>query len=185
MDAATAARLLGVPVDASRADIERAFRRRARLEHPDVSGDPTAFAAVTEARNVLVRAEGWDAPPAAAVPQPGRRRAEPIRRPPFELPPILLLLVSVLLIVGTLVAGFASTSPFAPVEPLLRSVVLVVAVIGYAVTRLRVFGVVSGVAILATAVATIAWVNFGTLLGGALMAPAIVLLMLHGRNRPL
>lgn len=175
--------MLGVPVDATRDDIERAFRRRARLEHPDITGNPTAFAAVTQARDVLVRAEGWSAPPAA--PPPGRRRAAPVRQQGFELQPIVLWLLSGALIVGCFVAGVASTSPFAPIEPVLRSVLLVGAVLAYALTRRRVFGVLSAIAIVATGVATIAWVSFGALLGGALMAPAIVLLVLHGRNRAL
>ena len=182
MDAATAAEVLGVSVDASRADIERALRRHARLEHPDVSGDPTAFAAATEARDVLVRAEGWRAAGAASPPSGA---TAPFPRPGFELHPIVLMLLSGLLILGCLVEGVASTSPYAPIEPVLRSVLLIGAVVGYAVTRRRVFGVLSAIAIVATAAATLAWVSFGALLGGALMAPAVVLLVLHGRNRAL
>ena len=48
--------LLGVPRDASHADIKRAFRRLARELHPDVSGEPEAevrFRAVAEAYEVL------------------------------------------------------------------------------------------------------------------------------------
>ena len=48
--------LLGVPRDASHAEIKKAFRRLARELHPDVSGDPEAghrFRAVAEAYEVL------------------------------------------------------------------------------------------------------------------------------------
>ncbi|HEY6076445.1 MAG TPA: J domain-containing protein [Gaiella sp.] len=48
--------LLGVPRDASHADIKKAFRRLARELHPDVSGDPQAgprFRAIAEAYEVL------------------------------------------------------------------------------------------------------------------------------------
>jgi hypothetical protein len=182
VDAATAASVLGVPIDASRADIERAFRQRARLEHPDVAGDATGFAAVTQARDALLRAEGWHAAP---VDQPAGRHRAPVSRRGFALHPVALVSLSGLLILGCVVEGIASTSPFAPVEPLIRSLFLVGAVVGYAVTRRRAFGVASAIAIVATAAATIAWISFGALLGGALMVPPIVLLLLHGRNRAL
>lgn len=48
--------LLGVPRDASQADIKRAFRRLARELHPDVSGEPGSerrFRAIAEAYEVL------------------------------------------------------------------------------------------------------------------------------------
>jgi hypothetical protein len=183
VDPGTAARTLGVPVDAPREDIERAFRRRARLEHPDVAGDGTAFAAVTEARDALLRAEGWKGVPLETP--AGRHRAAAVPRRGFELHPVALASLSGLLILGCVVEGIASTSPFAPVEPVIRSAFLVATVVGYAVTRRRAFGLASGVAILATAAATIAWISFGALLGGAIMVPAVVLLMLHGRNRAL
>ncbi|MFC0681156.1 J domain-containing protein [Lysobacter korlensis] len=183
MDPATAARVLGVSLDASRADIERAFRRRARLEHPDLTGDATAFAAVTQARDVLVRAEGWRT--AAADPPRARTTGASAARRGFDLPPPVLALLCVLLVAGSLVEGLASTSPFAPLEPVLRSGFLVGTVVGYALTRRRVLGILSAIAIVTTAVATLVWVSFGSLLGGALMAPAIVLLVLHGRNRAL
>jgi molecular chaperone DnaJ len=52
--------LLGVPRDASEADIKRAFRRLARELHPDVSDAPDAderFREVVEAYEVLARTE--------------------------------------------------------------------------------------------------------------------------------
>lgn len=175
--------MLGVPVDAPRADIERAFRRRARSEHPDVSGNPTAFAEVTEAHDVLLHAQGWLVAPTASP--SGRTYAPVPSQRGFELPRTALALLTVLLILGALVEGVASASPFAPAEPLLRSALLVAAVLAYALTRRRVFGVLSAIAIAATAVATLLWISIGALLGALIMAPAILLLVLHGRNRAL
>jgi hypothetical protein len=41
--------VLGLPVDATRAEAQRAFRRRAKETHPDAGGDPAAFRAVADA----------------------------------------------------------------------------------------------------------------------------------------
>lgn len=50
--------VLGVPRDATAADIKRAFRRRALETHPDRGGDAEAFQAVHRAyERALARAE--------------------------------------------------------------------------------------------------------------------------------
>ena len=41
--------VLGLPLDATRCDAQRAFRRLARQTHPDAGGDPAAFRAVASA----------------------------------------------------------------------------------------------------------------------------------------
>lgn len=54
---------LGVPVDASDDDIRRAFRLRAKAEHPDAGGDPEAFRLLREAYETLcdpLRRRDWD-----------------------------------------------------------------------------------------------------------------------------
>lgn len=53
MDRQDAARLLGVPASAGEAEVERSFRMRARLAHPDHGGDAEAFRELLEARRVL------------------------------------------------------------------------------------------------------------------------------------
>ncbi|MGH8910117.1 MAG: J domain-containing protein [Egibacteraceae bacterium] len=50
-----ARRLLAVPPDAARDEIERAFRRLARVHHPDRGGDAGRFAELVAAREVLLR----------------------------------------------------------------------------------------------------------------------------------
>lgn len=44
---------LGVPADATAGDIRTAYRRNAKVHHPDVGGDPGVFAAVSAAYDVL------------------------------------------------------------------------------------------------------------------------------------
>lgn len=41
--------VLGLPVDATRGEAQRAFRRLAKETHPDAGGDPAAFRAVASA----------------------------------------------------------------------------------------------------------------------------------------
>ena len=47
--------LLGIDVDASPAEVERAFRRRVRTAHPDRGGDPADFRRLVAARAALTR----------------------------------------------------------------------------------------------------------------------------------
>ena len=52
--------ILGVPRDASEADIQKAFRKLARKFHPDVSKEPGAedrFKEINEANDVLKDAD--------------------------------------------------------------------------------------------------------------------------------
>ena len=41
--------VLGLPLDATRGEAQRAFRRLAKQTHPDAGGDPAAFRAVASA----------------------------------------------------------------------------------------------------------------------------------------
>ena len=79
--------ILGVPRDASAADIKKAFRKLARKHHPDVAKDKKAaeekFKEINEAYEVLGDSEkrgkydrlGMDWQHEGAFPQPGRGRA--------------------------------------------------------------------------------------------------------------
>jgi curved DNA-binding protein CbpA len=46
--------VLDVPVDASKADIEKAYRKKARKSHPDAGGDAGEFKAASRARAILI-----------------------------------------------------------------------------------------------------------------------------------
>ena len=49
MDFSDPRAVLGLPLDATRAEAQRAFRRLAKQTHPDTGGDPAAFRAVAGA----------------------------------------------------------------------------------------------------------------------------------------
>jgi len=51
-----ARRLLGVALDATADDVDRAFRRRVRTAHPDRGGDAATFRRLVEARTTLTTA---------------------------------------------------------------------------------------------------------------------------------
>lgn len=53
--------LLGVPKDATTAQIKAAYRKLARTTHPDTGGDGALFALITEAYNTLVDPASRDA----------------------------------------------------------------------------------------------------------------------------
>lgn len=76
--------VLGVPADASRADIVRAYRRLARRAHPDTRAagvaDDAWFHEVTRAYERLTGPLGRAQPsPAPATPAPRPARARPAR----------------------------------------------------------------------------------------------------------
>lgn len=70
MDDATAARLLGVSVDADRSEIRRAYHERIRRAHPDLGGDPAGDAAadLNRAYEHLVGRTAGDEPPGSCPP---------------------------------------------------------------------------------------------------------------------
>jgi curved DNA-binding protein CbpA len=89
--------ILGVPADATEADISRAFRRRAFVAHPDHGGDAQAFRDLSQARETLLdpaRRAGYDRRRAAdRGPGPARSAQtttgtaptpEPAAEDPFE-----------------------------------------------------------------------------------------------------
>jgi hypothetical protein len=60
--------VLGLPLDATRAEAQRAFRRLAKETHPDTGGDAAAFRAVAGAWADLAAALPPDPRPAAPSP---------------------------------------------------------------------------------------------------------------------
>ena len=164
-----AARVLGVSVDATVAQVETAYRRRARETHPDRSGSDDAFIRVSAARAALLNAVSIE---------------PPVHLPPKPSIPLIVTWVGVLL-VGIFIATFNNETPLGIVEPIVRYVVLIVSLVAYAVTGRRVWLVVSCVAIALTAVLTIAFVSFGGLVGLlVLVAPIYGLLLMGIRQAP-
>ncbi|MGH7152726.1 MAG: J domain-containing protein [Acetobacteraceae bacterium] len=90
---------LGVAPEARDGEIVAAFRRRARVVHPDIpgTGDASAFVALKTAYDVLadpVRRAAYDrgARQHATMMSKPRAAAEPVRRPRFsDLPPVVWL----------------------------------------------------------------------------------------------
>lgn len=79
MDRIVAARVLGVPADASSERVVAAFRRRAKSVHPDQGGSQEAMYELVQARSVLLGA----GPPPHAGPRPPVviiRTEPPLRR---------------------------------------------------------------------------------------------------------
>jgi hypothetical protein len=70
MDGDEARRVLGVGDHASRHDVRRAFRARARGTHPDRGGDRRAFERLVTARAALLAAETAATPVAMLGPRP-------------------------------------------------------------------------------------------------------------------
>jgi hypothetical protein len=68
--------VLGLPLDATRAEAQRAFRRLAKQTHPDAGGDPATFRAVAGAWEEL----------GAALPHAPRRPARSPHAEAYRLP---------------------------------------------------------------------------------------------------
>ena len=63
MPLADAIKLLGVPANYTKEDVEAAFRREAKKAHPDVGGTVEQFRKLVEARDRLLAALGTSALP--------------------------------------------------------------------------------------------------------------------------
>ncbi|HVW31907.1 MAG TPA: J domain-containing protein [Acidimicrobiia bacterium] len=71
MEASDPRAVLGLPLDATRGEAQRAFRRRAKVTHPDAGGDAAEFRAVAGAWADLAAVLPLDRPaPPGPVPRP-------------------------------------------------------------------------------------------------------------------
>ncbi len=167
-----AAAILGIEPGAGRPEIDAAYRRAARASHPDLAGESDAFVRATQAREVLL------ATPVVVVSEPiDDRRSGPLSRP-LLITWIALMAFAIAISVG------GSPFPLTPAEPILRFGALAAGSIGYAITGRRGFLMLAVAAIAATALVTILFTTFGSLLGMLLLAaPLYGLLVTRARLR--
>ena len=173
-----AAAVLGVPVDATPADVEHAFQRRARATHPDLApaeadgadasgaaAEPAAgFREATEARRVLLSARPGIVPPPTLIVHDGPRLQGPG----------LLAVWAGLLVVAAFLAIFRAPYPFTLAEPLVRWAVLILAAIAFARTGRRALLAVAVVAEVATVAMTVAVTTLGGLIALLITFPALL-----------
>ncbi|WP_394769049.1 J domain-containing protein [Lacisediminihabitans sp.] len=189
MDVADAFEVLGVGVDASPAEIETAFKRRARDSHPDrltgASAAETAAAAsefirITAARDLLLRfaAERGrdDARPTPFVYTSGSA-AGLVRRQGR-----VVVIWAALLVVASVFCFLGGTIPRSPWN-LLLLVPLNVFAIAFARTGRRAY--LAGTVLWAAANALVAViiVSFGSLVALEILLPPVIALIVIGRGR--
>lgn len=183
MSVELAASILGVPVTVTQAELEVAYRRRARESHPDRFADASAerrarataeFAAVADAFAVL------SARP--AVP-PGRTAApvysQPVR--PIETPVVIVWCV--LLAVGFALTLVGGPAPFGEVERAVRGLVEALAVAIFAFTSRRALLIIGVVLLAVMVVLTLIGPSFGSLIALLATLPASLALIVAGQRR--
>jgi hypothetical protein len=117
MSPADAAKLLGVATDAPSSDIQHAFARSARLNHPDLLVDATdeerhsagiRFAELREARDVLLTAPPRVETRMAEMPVPanGTRLPDRPMRNPWSTFLVFLILAIVVVVTASIQDGF-------------------------------------------------------------------------------
>ena len=198
MTPADAAALLGVALDASPAQIDAAYKRRARTSHPDqfVGAPPQQtkaaaeeFIRVTDARLLLLRYAAEHESPArrtvpASAPSAATARPDGVgsSAPLHPAAPVSTIVWSYLLIFASVFAFIGGALPFSP-WMLLVLIPTDVAAIVYARTGRRGFMVATLVMGAVNAAVTIAFASFGALLAfEVLLAPGIALFVLGQRT---
>lgn len=165
-----AARLLGLAVGASRDEVKAAFRAKARSAHPDAGGDKDAFIRLTRARDILLLAP--PAPtityvPAAAIP---RRRSWR-----------LFATWVGLLVLGLAVNISGSDLHLTVAEPIIRSILVIVGFVGYALTGRQLWLVLGIIGVGATAIVALLFTTLGALIGLLFMIAPMYGLLLMGQ----
>ena len=205
MNSTEAAKLLGIALDATRGEIERAFTQRARMSHPDRFTEVTSaqskaaaaeFIHATEARNVLLRlaaerlaAERVGADRGRADAAEGSARITEslvyTPAPVFRGVPRhsgAATIWSFLLLVASVFSFLGGTLPLSPWN-LLLLVPLDVCVIAYARTSRQsalvgtlVFGAVN-------AAVAVAIASFGSLVALEILLAPVIALVVIGQSR--
>ena len=200
MNSTEAAKLLGIALDATRGEIERAFTQRARMSHPDRFTEVTSaqsqaaaaeFIRATEARNLLLRlaAErvGADRGRADAATGPARITESLV----YTSAPVArgvprhsgaAMIWSFLLLVASVFSFLGGTLPLSPWN-LLLLVPLDVCAIAYARTSRQsalvgtlVFGAVN-------AAVAVVIASFGSLVALEILLAPVIALVVIGQSR--
>ena len=182
MTPANAAEILGVGETATGAEIEAAFRRLARQSHPDLFAGHEAdaiatasatFARVAEAHAVLLRSVS-DAQRPVFV-------SSAMSVPPQRSPWLLATWIA-MLVVATALSFTAGALPGSWLDLFARMVPFGVMLVGYAITGARVFFVLAAVLFVASALVTLFFASFGSLLAfQVLLVPTLGLWYLGRR----
>lgn len=185
-----AAALLGVTLHASPAEIDAAYKRRARTSHPDqfVGADAAQkraasdeFIRVTEARGILLRfaaERGSRERPTVIISTPVAVESVVLR----TAAPVSTIVWGYLLVFASVFSFVGGALPFSP-WMLLLLIPTDVAAIAYARTGNRSLMVATLLLGAANAAATIAFASFGALLAfQVLLAPGIALFVLGLRT---
>lgn len=180
MERDEAAEVLGLSTSATRAQVARAYRRLARESHPDLQSGAAMrdqvraqeqFITLTRARDVLILDE-----PRRTIATPNARRSMKHNWP-------LLGTWVALMLVAVAVSVAGSSLPLTIWEPVLRFAIMAASAIGFALTGSRAWLVALCLSIAATALTTILFTTFGSLLGMLLLAAPLYGLYVAGRGR--
>ena len=175
MDITEAARILGVRADATRAELERAYRKRASESHPDRFAGESAERVAAASAEFLSVGQAFATLTAAAVPL----RLAPVL--PL-LPRAVVIAWMAVLALGVALAITGGPTPFGPVENIVRTALVVVGLVGYVLTGRRPFFVIAIVALVATALFTLTHASFGALLALLVIQPSAIALLIAGRR---
>lgn len=175
-----AAAVLHVRTDAEAHEVERAYRRRARMLHPDRLTDATEpeiaaavekFARLAEAHETMMR-EIAERPVIATI--------EPDGPPPSPRWAIIGWL-GVLLVSGV-VSFFGGALPYSTGDVVLRLLPLAASATAFALTGRRVFYALTMALLAASVLVTLALATFGSLVSFALLLVPVAGLVLIGQR---
>ncbi|WP_213814845.1 J domain-containing protein [Glaciihabitans sp. dw_435] len=200
MTPAEAASILRVSPDASAAEIEHAYRVRARQCHPDripnasraeASAATAEFIRVADAREVLSHPHDYAAAGPGRVPfTAGPAAARPTSSaPPYEpyyFPPprwFAIVAWSAILPLAIALSFTGGPLPYSALDLLLRLVPLGVVSVAFAITGRRGLFFVLAFLVAVSAIVTFVGASFGTLLVLELLLVPVIGLALIGRRK--
>jgi len=176
-----AAAILRVRPNPTADDVERAYRARARVLHPDrlagASDEQKAdaaqkFALLTEAHEVMQHAVAER--PVIATLEP---EAQP-RSPRW----VIIGWLAVMLVAG-LISFFGGAIPYSSGDVVLRLLPLAAAATAFALTGARVYYALTVALLAASTLITLALASFGSLVAFGLLLVPVVGLLVIGRRR--